>query len=199
MWEKDQQNAFEQLKDALMSDHVLAYPNLNKPYKLYTDANDYCIGAVLCQEYSDGNERVIQYLSYQLASTRQTWPTIVKESFAIVYTIDRLRAYLQGAKLSVYTDHHPLTSLFTCQIKNTKLVHWQVFLAEFDADITYIQGFKNNVADVLFRQVEPLPCVPPMQLPIDMLDTVQFMTIGRQLVCSGLATYIGANQGMMYT
>ena len=47
-----------------MSDHKLAYPNLNRPYKLYTDASDYCIGAVLCQDDDDGNECVIQYLSH---------------------------------------------------------------------------------------------------------------------------------------
>ena len=132
-----------------MLDHVLAYPDLNKPYKSYTDASDYCIGAVLCQDDNSGNERVIQYLSHQSVATQRTWPTTVKESFAIVYAINRLRAYVQGAKSSVYTDHRPLTSLFTKQIKNTKLICWQVFLAEFDVDITYIQGTKNNVPDVL--------------------------------------------------
>ena len=78
-----------------MSDHVLAYPDLNKPYKLYTDASDYR------QDDDSGNERVIQYLSHQLVATQRTWPMIVKESFAIVYAIDRLKTYLQGATLSV--------------------------------------------------------------------------------------------------
>ena len=151
--------------------HLLV--NLNRSYKLYTDVGDYCVGTVLCQD--DTHERVIQYFSHQLASTQCTWPTIVKESFAIVYAIDRLRVYLQGAKLSLYTDHCPLTSLFTRQIKNTKLIRLRVFLAEFDADVMYIQGSKNNVAIVSLPQVEPLPCVPAPWLPIDTYDMIQFI------------------------
>ena len=76
-------------ENALMSDHVLAYPDLNKLYKLYTDVSDYCIVVVICQDDTSGNERVIQYLSDQLSASQRTWPTIVKESFAIVYAIDR--------------------------------------------------------------------------------------------------------------
>ena len=92
-------------------------------------------------------------------TTQCSWPTIVKESYAIVYAIDKLKIYLQGTRFSVYTDHCPLTSLFTKKIKKYKLIRWQVFLSEFGGEITYIQGKTNNVAYVLSRQLEPLPCV----------------------------------------
>ena len=65
--------------------------------------------------------------------------------------------------------------MFTKQIKNTKLIHWQVFLSEFDGEITYIQGSKNYVADVLSHQVEPLPGVPSIWLSVDTYDTTQFI------------------------
>ena len=100
------------------------------------NASDYCIGAVLCQNDDRGNEWVIQYLSHQLATPQRSWSTIVKKCYAIVYAIDKQRTYLQGAQFSVYTDHHPLTSLFTKQIfKNTKLIRWQVFLSELTPNI----------------------------------------------------------------
>ena len=40
---------------------VIAHPRLDLPYKLYTDACNYAIGAILCQIHEDGVERVVQY------------------------------------------------------------------------------------------------------------------------------------------
>ena len=86
-----------------------------------------------------------------------------------------MQTYLQGAWFSVYTDHRPLTVLFTKQIKYTKVIRWKVFLSEFDGEITYIQGSKTFVAVVLSRQVEPLPSVPNIWLPVCTYDTIQYI------------------------
>ena len=64
-WTDECQAAFETLCECLMEAPILAYPDINKPYKLYTDASNYAIGAALVQETEMG-ERVIQYLSHQL-------------------------------------------------------------------------------------------------------------------------------------
>ena len=34
----------------------MAYPNLQKPYKLYTDACDYAVGGISVQEDDNGDE-----------------------------------------------------------------------------------------------------------------------------------------------
>ena len=47
-------NAFHQLKKAVMSTPVLAYPDPNKKYLLKTDASKLGLGAVLSQKQSDG-------------------------------------------------------------------------------------------------------------------------------------------------
>ena len=85
-WGLDQQRAFETLKDALMSDQVMAFPNLNREY----DASDHSVGDVLAQHDDFGNEKVIQYLSHQLTPAHRSWPTIVKECYSIVFAIDHL-------------------------------------------------------------------------------------------------------------
>ena len=61
-WTKDCQNSFDKLKEILTSDIVLAYPQTDRPYKLYTDASNYAVGAILVQEDDSGIERVIHYL-----------------------------------------------------------------------------------------------------------------------------------------
>jgi hypothetical protein len=48
-WNKRCQDAFDKLKNLLMSAPVLAYPNFEKAFILHTDASDIDIGAVLSQ------------------------------------------------------------------------------------------------------------------------------------------------------
>ena len=53
-WEAEQQEAFQALKDMLVSARVMAYPRTDQPYKLYTDACEYAIGAILVHDDENG-------------------------------------------------------------------------------------------------------------------------------------------------
>ena len=46
-WNDQCQAAFLSLKQALTSDAIVRYPRIDLPYKLYTDASDLCVGAIL--------------------------------------------------------------------------------------------------------------------------------------------------------
>ena len=70
----------DSIKQHLTAEKVLAYPQTDRPYKLYTDASDYAIGAILVQEDDNGIELVISYLSHTLDSTQIRWSVIVKEA-----------------------------------------------------------------------------------------------------------------------
>lgn len=146
--------AFIALKSKLIEAPVLAYPNIEKPYKLYTDASDKAVGAMLTQEYPEG-ERVIQYISHQLSGSRLNWPTIEKECFSIVYGITKLRHFLLGAKFTVYSDHKPLRTLFTSEMRNTRVQRWAILLSEYGCDIEYTPGKKNICADLMSRLWRP--------------------------------------------
>ena len=61
-WTKECQIAFDFLKEILTTVPLLAYPDTSKPYILYIDASDDCIGACLCQQHEEG-EKTIYYLS----------------------------------------------------------------------------------------------------------------------------------------
>ena len=49
-WGDPEIQSFEKLKAALLSNKIMAYPQTDKPYKLFTDACDYAMGALLVQE-----------------------------------------------------------------------------------------------------------------------------------------------------
>ena len=69
-WDVPQQEAFEALKNALVSTTVLAYPNSTDMFILDTDASDTAIGAELLQ-LQEGEERVISYGSFSLTPAQR--------------------------------------------------------------------------------------------------------------------------------
>lgn len=177
VWSTEAQEAFETLKERLITHPILAHPDVSRPYNLYTDASGYCIGGVLTQEFKDG-EHAIQYISHQLSEGQQKWPTIEREAYAIIFCIQRLRQYLLGSKFTVYTDHKPLRSLFTAEMKNVRVQRWAITLEEYGCDIQYKQGCRNLQADYLSRltsqgedQVHPSICV----INSDVADVTSFL------------------------
>ena len=150
-WGSEQQAGFEYLKKALTAEPIMAYPNTNKAYKLYTDACNYAVGAILVQEDDEGIERVIHYIPHQLNDMEQKWATIEKEAYAVIYALQKLRTYLWGSDFTIYTDHKPLKSLFLQEVQNTRIQRWAVLKAEFGADIKYRPGKCHVRADMLSR------------------------------------------------
>ena len=149
-WTKACQDSFEQLKTMMTEAPILAYPDPSREYILYTDASDQCVGALLAQESDDG-EKVIHYLSHKLSDSQKKWPTIQKEGFAIVYALEKLNHYLQGAKFVIRTDHKPLKYLFSAEMKNRKIQMWAIKISAYNCSIEYLEGKKNTRADMLSR------------------------------------------------
>ena len=63
-----------------------------------------------------------------------------------------------GAKFTILTDHEPLISLFQIEEANTKIQGWAVLIAEFGADIQYMEGHNNVMTDMLSRLCSPHIC-----------------------------------------
>ncbi|UYV77521.1 K02A2.6-like, partial [Cordylochernes scorpioides] len=61
-WNQEEQNAFEALKSALISEPALGHFDYSSPTEIHTDASNYGIGAVLVQ-IQKGKERAIAYAS----------------------------------------------------------------------------------------------------------------------------------------
>jgi hypothetical protein len=98
------------------------------------DASDYAVGAVLGQT-KDKKHHAIAYVSKTLAGAQLNYATTEKELLAVVFTIDKFRYYLVGAKVIVYTDHTALKYLLTKKDAKSKLIRWVLLLQEFDLKI----------------------------------------------------------------
>ncbi|CAG2185038.1 unnamed protein product [Mytilus edulis] len=84
IWTEQCENAFKLLREALISPPLLAYPDFDEPFQLYTDASSFALGAVLCQT-QNGTERVICYSGRSLSKQEQQYGITEKECLALVY------------------------------------------------------------------------------------------------------------------
>ena len=50
-WTTEHQEAFEQVKQTLSREVILAYPNYGEPFEIYTDASTRQLGAVISQKW----------------------------------------------------------------------------------------------------------------------------------------------------
>lgn len=141
---------FENCKNMLINDPILIYPNFEKQFILTTDASNFALGAVLSQ-IQDNKEHPVCYASRTLNNHEQNYSTIEKELLAIVWATKYFRPYLFGRLFKIQTDHKPLNWLMSLKEPNSKLVRWRLRLEEFNYQIEYKPGKKNNNADTLSR------------------------------------------------
>ena len=68
-WEKEQQKAFDELKQVFTTKPVLAAPDLDKEFRVEADASNYATGGVLSMRCSDKKWRPVAFISKSLSKT----------------------------------------------------------------------------------------------------------------------------------
>lgn len=111
VWTHAQQKSFDDLKEALINQVVLSFPDFDQLFYVTTDASDVAIGAMLSQGEIP-NDRPIYFFSKILNGAQRNYSTIQKELLAIVEAIKAFRIYLYGRLFILITDHKPLCYLF---------------------------------------------------------------------------------------
>jgi hypothetical protein len=128
--------------------HAIDY---SRDFGLLVDASATTIGCCLIQWTDDGVEKPIAFASMKLSPTQTRWATIEREAFAVIWALRKFRSWLFLSKVTVFSDHNPLTFLTESAPKSAKLARWALALQEFNIDFRYRCGRKNAAADFLSR------------------------------------------------
>ena len=138
-WTDEQHQAFRTLKRKLTSTPILAHFDPDAQTIVTTDESGTGLGAVLSQ-VSGGKERPVAYASKTLSANERKYSTGEREALACIFTLTTLLA-------TSGSGYRPL-----------RISRWSDRLHQYDFDIQYTAGSKNQVADMLSRLVNDEPC-----------------------------------------
>ena len=144
-WDEVHQKAFDSVKATIAKDVVLAYPDYNKVFEVYTDASSTQLGSVITQ-----SNRPLAFFSRKLSETQQKYSVTEIELLAIVETLKEFKGMLWGQQLIVYTDHQNLMR-DALGLTSDRVYRWRLILEEYGPEIVYIKGIDNTVADAISR------------------------------------------------
>ena len=150
IWGKEQEHAFEKLKELITKSETLAYFDQNSPTRIVCDAGPTSLGAVLTQLHSN-SWRVISYASRSLTPVERKYSQTEKESLAIVWAVERFNLYVFGRQFEIETDCRALEFLHSPRSKpSARIERWILRLQGYDYNVVYRPG-KSNIADCLSR------------------------------------------------
>ena len=94
---------------------------------------------------------MVYYASKTLNEAQRNYTTTENELMAVVYALDKFRAYLVGSNIITFTDHSALKYLLTKKNAKARLIRWVLLLQEFNQQIRDKKGVENVIADHLSR------------------------------------------------
>lgn len=143
--------AFNSIKTQLTSTPILINPDFSKQFIILCDASATGIGCVLGQKDEEGTERPIYYFSQKLNPAQRNYSVTERECLAAVKGIQKFRAYVEGYRFKVITDHSSLKWLMNLKDPTGRLARWSLKLQGFDFEVEHRKGSLNVVPDALSR------------------------------------------------
>ncbi|MBW0565886.1 hypothetical protein O181_105601 [Austropuccinia psidii MF-1] len=82
----------------------------------------------------------------------QVWATLT-ECLCLVWALEKIHYYLEGAVFEVYTHCTALKSLLNMQTTNRHMLRWKIAIQEYRGNMTisYKEGQSHTIADGLSR------------------------------------------------
>ena len=149
-WSTAQQEAFDRLKECLLTAPVLQLVDSAKNLRLVTDASDCALAGVLFQEDDSGDWHPIAYTSRRLNSAEQNFQGTERETLAVIHSIQTWRINFYKP-FEIVTDNRADTYLRTKKNLTRREARWIDLLPDFDFSITHRPG-RENLADSLSRR-----------------------------------------------
>ena len=150
-WSAAAEEAFQAIKSALINAPCLTCLDQSAPLILQVDASQVGLGAVLCVNTPGEGERPIAFASRQLKASEAKYSSIQKEALALVWGLQHFHYWVFGQRVTLVTDHCPLSYLKSMAPKSQLLSRWLLILQCYDFTIIHRPGKANANADALSR------------------------------------------------
>ncbi|KYB24698.1 hypothetical protein TcasGA2_TC031841 [Tribolium castaneum] len=150
-WSKEQEQAFNMLKEKMTTTPVLRRFDPNKDCELRVDASLQGLGAVLLQVGEDQQSHPIAFVSRSLTKNERNLGITELECLGCVWALSYLRHLVHGRHVKIVTDHSAIRWLKSIKDPTGKLARWAIKLSEFRYTVVHRSGSKHKDADCLSR------------------------------------------------
>nr|XP_036858855.1 uncharacterized protein LOC118969204 [Manis javanica] len=134
VWRPEQQQAFDEIKKALLSAPALALPDVTKPFVLFVDERSGVARGVLTQQWGPW-KRPVAYLSKKLDPVSSGWPACLRVVAAVALLVKDSDKLTLGQKLTVVAPH-ALESVIRQPperwMSNARMTHYQTLFLNRD-------------------------------------------------------------------
>ncbi|XP_059068626.1 transposon Tf2-1 polyprotein [Cryptomeria japonica] len=151
VWDKEQNEAFQELKTRLVRAPILAYPNWENKFHVHVDASNFAIGAILTQPGSSGLDHPIYFARRLLSKAERNYSTTEREALGTVYVVQKFRHYLLATPFTFFVDHQALMYLVNKPVIQGRVSRWLILLQEFTFNVVVRPGKSHVMANHLSR------------------------------------------------
>jgi hypothetical protein len=183
-WGAEEEASLVALQAAVASSGMLYCLDYTRAITLRCDASAVGCGGVLLQRDELGRERPIAWVSKKFSAVERRWNTVEAEAFAIVWSLQKLRQFVQGCPICIETDSKNVRYINSATASN-KVTRWRMILDEHEYTIAHIPG-KTNSVDAVSRLVAN--AVPDAEVS----STLREEWLGRNVECLRLGVSRGA-------
>lgn len=143
--------AFNALKNKLISYPVLRVYNPKVETELHTDASAHAVAGILMQKQESGKWAPIAYYSQATNQAEAKYHSFELEMLAIVKSVERFHLYLYGLDFTIVTDCNALVYAVNKAHLNPRIARWALRLQNYKFKVVHRAGHRMTHVDALSR------------------------------------------------
>ena len=146
------EQAFEKLKNALMSKPVLALPRFDRKFIVTTDASYSGLAWTISQVGNDGREHPVLYAGRALKDSEKNYAVSELELAAVIAAIKQNHAWLADKEFDIVSDHLCLQFIKSLKLSgHNRLTRAALFLQTYRFNLKHRAGKLIPVVDYISR------------------------------------------------
>ena len=154
LWEKEQQEAFTEIKRRMLNPPVLSMPNRKGRFILYSDTSKVATGSALYL-YLDGKPRLVDYMSKRMPEAAKNYSITKLEMCGLAINIAMFSHLFKRVDFDAVID--PLAIMHIMERKmepaTNRIKRLLEVLSSYSFNLYYIKGKDMILSDYLSRQM----------------------------------------------
>ena len=155
-WTKEHEKIFQNIKDRISEETILAVPNPKYPFHIHVDSSSIGTGSILIQEFPSG-KRIVSFNSRVFTKDEQKMSTLHRELCGIISALQTYEHFIIGSphRIKIFCDHKPLFYLWARKGRlSHRFFRYQVIITQFtNLQISWTPGKTLAFPDLLSKNV----------------------------------------------